>query len=103
MITKSSLVWLIGLLVIGFFSPVWAYGPSSTIVWLATMENTSEKTATEQPRSEQQIDTTPETEQKTPKQTVDKQSPSVQKGTKPFNPYDMEALKRFDAGDHRAK
>mgnify|MGYP001801649585 CR=1 FL=1 len=67
------------------------------------MENTFEKTLIEQPKQKQQTDTAPVTKQTTPKQTADQQSSSVQEGAKPFNPYDMKALKQFDAGDHRAK
>ena len=103
MITKSSFICFVGLLVIGFFSPAWAYVPSNTTVWIATMENTSEKIPTEQLRPKQQTETTPAAEPTNPKQTTDKQSSFSQEGAKPFNPYDMKALKQFDAGDHRAK
>lgn len=35
--------------------------------------------------------------------TVNRAPASQNSKTEPYNPYDMEALKRFDAGSHRAK
>ncbi|MEA5462552.1 hypothetical protein [Leptothoe sp. PORK10 BA2] len=50
-------------------------------------------------------ETPPAVDQTAPKQTPDQQPSPVQarSGSKPFNPYDMKALKQFDAGDHRAE
>lgn len=104
MVKKLVLICLIGLLgIVGFSGPAWAYSSSSNTVWIAQMETPSQTVPSEQPRPKKQTDTSPATEQTTPKQTTEQQSPSVKDKSKPFNPYDMKALKRFDAGDHRAK
>ena len=68
------------------------------------METPSQTVPSEQPRPKKQTEISPATEQTTPKQTADQQqSPPVREQSKPFNPYDMKALERFDAGDHRAQ
>ena len=106
MVKKFILFCLIGLLgVVGFSGPTWADTSSSTTVWIAQMETPARTVPTEQPRPEKQTKTPPAAEQTTSKQTTTEQpSPSVEKrsDTKPFNPYDMKALKQVDAGDHRA-
>ncbi len=69
------------------------------------METPTPTVPTEQSRPQKQTETPPVDEPTTPQQTAtDQRSPSVEKRSdaKPFNPYDMKALKQFDAGDHRA-
>lgn len=69
------------------------------------METPAPTVPTEQSRPKKQTETPAAAEQTTSKQTATvRRSPSVQKRSndKPFNPYDMKALKQFDAGDHRA-
>ncbi|MEO0397543.1 MAG: hypothetical protein AAF243_16370 [Cyanobacteria bacterium P01_A01_bin.137] len=68
------------------------------------METPAPTVPTEQSRPQKQT-ATPPAEQTTSKETAtDQRSSSVKKRSddKPFNPYDMKALKQFDAGDHRA-
>lgn len=105
MVKKLILICFVGFLgVIAFASPAWGQPSSSTTVWIAQMETPAQTVPSEQPRPDKQMKTSPATEQTTSKQT-DQPSSSVQQrpDLKPFNPYDMKALKQFDAGDHRAK
>ena len=106
MVKKLILICLVGLLGIAVFAgPAWGHATSSTTVWIAQMDTSPQTPASEQPRPKQQTET-PNAEKTAPKQTKtsEQQSTPVQKRSdKPFNPYDMKALKQFDAGDHRAK
>ena len=100
------LVWLLG--IVALSGPVWASSSPSNTFWMAQMETPARTVPSEQPRPETQpktqTDAPSATEQTAPKQTeTDQQSPSVKQQSEPFNPYDMKALKQFDAGDHRAK
>ena len=105
MVKKIILICLVGLLgVVGFAGPTGADASSSTTVLIAQMETPAPTVPTEQSRPEKQPETPPAAEQTTSKQTATDRQPSVEKRSdaKPFNPYDMKALKQFDAGDHRA-
>lgn len=105
MVKKIILICLAVLLnVVSLSSPVWAL--SSTPVWIAQMETPTPTVPSEQPKTKLQTNKTkPSTEPTIPEQTTVNRRLSAQKQsqTKPFNPYDMKALKQFDAGDHRAQ
>ncbi|NEQ55263.1 MAG: hypothetical protein F6K11_34940 [Leptolyngbya sp. SIO3F4] len=106
MVKKFLLICLVGLLGIAVFaSPAWGYTSSSTTVWIAQMDTSSQTTPSEQPSSSPKAETSPVTEQTTSEQTATDQeaSSNQQRANEPFNPYDMKALKQFDAGDHRAQ
>ncbi|ESA36423.1 hypothetical protein N836_00685 [Leptolyngbya sp. Heron Island J] len=109
MVKKLILICLVGLLgIVSFIGPAGANALSSTTVhttvWNTQMETPTQTVPSEQPRPKKQPEAAPTTDQTPPKQTTDQQqSPPVRKQSKPFNPYDMKALERFDAGDHRAQ
>ncbi len=105
MIKKLILICLIGLLcMVGIPNPPWAYaGPI-----LAQTETAPQESPMTQPNNPSKKDTTPSSEtNQTPAKKTDSSNGSStvnqRSQDKPFNPYNMEALKRFDAGDHRAK
>ncbi|MGD1858002.1 MAG: hypothetical protein ACFB2W_27515 [Leptolyngbyaceae cyanobacterium] len=105
MVKKFVLICLVGLLGIAVFArPVWGRTASSTPVWIAQMETPDRPAPSEQSPANKPAKTSPATKPApVPQKTTD--SPSVEKtaDSKPFNPYDMKALKQFDAGDHRAQ
>ncbi|MDV3347270.1 hypothetical protein D0962_21975 [Leptolyngbyaceae cyanobacterium CCMR0082] len=109
MVKKLVLLCLIGIVGVAvFLGPQWAFAsPDATLTthWIAQMETSSANVPQEQPsqKNTNQQDTQPAAEKTPPKQTTTEQQSSERSQSKPFNPYDMKALKRFDAGDHRAK
>lgn len=110
MVKKRILICLIGLIgVVCLASPAWAHSLSDRALWLAQIEKAPQTVPSEQPgeKSQNNLTIPSAADQTKPKQTTtpNQQSRSVQNRSqdKPFNPYDMKALKQFDAGDHRSK
>lgn len=108
MVKKLILICLVGLLgIVGLSGPAWAYAAPGTTFWIAQMETPHRTVPSEQqPRSNKQTETAkPDKQPSNQQTTTNQQSPSVKARSqdKPFNPYDMKALKQFDAGDHRTK
>lgn len=111
MIKKLILICLIGLLqIIGFASPAWGSPLPDGAFWLAETAPQTVPAKQARPESSENTNTlNPSTmspninQQQETKKTQAKQAPKGQAQTQPFSPYDMEALRRFDAGDHRSK
>ena len=109
MVKKLILICLIGLLgLVGLPSAVGAYGMPNEALWLAQTETTPQTMPAEQPSqkpsqtTEQKPSTvSPATNQQQEK-PQDEQVKKDRSKSEPFSPYDMEALRRFDAWDHRS-
>ncbi|MEM7062138.1 MAG: hypothetical protein AAF572_03120 [Cyanobacteria bacterium P01_B01_bin.77] len=112
MVKKLILICLIGLIqIFGLASPAWGQSWFDGSLWLAeTVPQTTVPTKQPKPESSKNTNTLhPSTtspsnnqQQKPPKTQVEQLSKG-QSPTQPFSPYDMEALRQFDAGDHRSK
>ncbi len=109
MVKKLIVICLIGLIgLVSLPSAVGAYGFPSGGFLLAQTDAAPQAIPSKQLDSEAQKDTArpstaaPAVDQQPAKQKAE-QSSFVKKRSqnKPFNPYNMEALKRFDAGSHR--
>ena len=108
MVNKLILICLIGFLgIVGLPSSAGAYGLPSSSLWLAQTETVPQTIPAEQPSPESEKDkATPPAADQTqsePAAPADRSPSATERSpSKPSNPYDMEALRRFDAGDHRS-
>ena len=112
MIKKLIVICLIGLIsIVSLPSTVGAYGWPSGGYLLADQTSASPQTTpVTQPDSAAQKDTArpaaPAVDRQSTKERTPAERSSVVKQksrTEPFSPYDMDALRRFDASDHRSK
>lgn len=104
MVKKLILICLIGLLgLVGFPN---ASALANEPVWLAQTETTQTVPAKPSQQSPQTTEQPPSTVSPATNQQQEKQQNEQLKKdrsqSEPFSPYDMEALRRFDAGDHRS-
>lgn len=109
MVKKLILICLIGLIeIVGFASPAWGYPGLDAGLWLAQAETVPQTVPAEQPKPKTSKDTLTPSKASPPvnqqqEKTQAERSPKGQSQTQPFSPYDMDALRQFDAGDHRSK
>ncbi|MGB7249862.1 MAG: hypothetical protein WBC73_13070 [Phormidesmis sp.] len=119
MFRKLILICLIGLLgIVSLPGAGLAYSLSSDVnwQWLAQAESVSQPVSRSAPSTPGSLDASEviapsAADSSTSTQESSKQTPPSDQlppiksltQTKPFNPYDMKALKQFDAGSHRAE